>query len=337
MILMRRVLYFCFALLLVGCGKQLSDLPPTEIPFTPTPSAEDSDPAAATQEVMVQPTQAEEDIPSDPFVAIIRAANPANGEALFIAMNDTGFACANCHNANSDATLVGPGLLDIPNTATTRVEGELPETYLYNSIVTPSEYLVEGFVDNLMPQTYTEIYSEEQIHDIVAYLMTLGTAPTSVVAAPTEVPATEAATETPSGPTEVPTITLTPEPTATVPTSTPTPTPLGGVEQAQVLRLIEAGIPAYGERLYNQPIGDAESCADCHLVDSLDELDGPGLFGIEFKASSEAPDVPAAYTIYTWIVDPEVHGELTENFGSTFGFDQVYDIVAYLTSLDESE
>ncbi len=335
MIRVRRVLYILLVIVMVGCGKQLSDLPPTTIPFTPTPpSIEDTGTSNATQEIVVQPTIIREP-PSDPFAAVIFASNPANGEVLFATMNSSGFACSTCHNAESEDTIVGPGLYGIPNRAGSRIPGEIAEQYLYESIINPNSYVVENFTDNIMPKTYADIYTETELFDLVAYLMTLQDRPTQAATISTEEMSTEGPSATPSGPTATSTTTLTPTPTATVPSPTPTLTPIGGIEQEQVLRLIQAGIPAFGEQLYNEPIADGQSCADCHLVDSVDELEGPGLFGIEFKASSAAPDVPAEYTIYTWIIDPAVHGDLTQNFGSTFGFDQVYDIVAYLTSLDE--
>jgi hypothetical protein len=45
--------------------------------------------------------------------------------------------------------------------------------YIRQSIIDPSAYIVESFPDGLMPQNWDEIYSEEEIGDIIAYLMTL--------------------------------------------------------------------------------------------------------------------------------------------------------------------
>ena len=45
--------------------------------------------------------------------------------------------------------------------------------YIYQSIVDSKAYTVEGFDPDLMPQNWAEIYSDLEIFDIVAYLMTL--------------------------------------------------------------------------------------------------------------------------------------------------------------------
>jgi hypothetical protein len=45
--------------------------------------------------------------------------------------------------------------------------------YIRTSILHPSEYIVPGFPDNLMPQTYGEVFSETELNDLIAYLLTL--------------------------------------------------------------------------------------------------------------------------------------------------------------------
>lgn len=45
--------------------------------------------------------------------------------------------------------------------------------YIRTSIVDPSAYVVPGFPDMLMPHSYAEIFTEEEIDDLVAYLLTL--------------------------------------------------------------------------------------------------------------------------------------------------------------------
>ncbi|MEQ8676319.1 MAG: cytochrome c [Aggregatilineales bacterium] len=116
-------------------------------------------------------------VSSDDIVQLIADADPTNGEALYNEMNATGFSCANCHNANNEDRLMGPGLLDIHTRAETRVEGQVAERYLYDSIVHPNEFIVQdtiAYSAGLMPQNYADVYSEEELYDIVAYLLTLG-------------------------------------------------------------------------------------------------------------------------------------------------------------------
>jgi hypothetical protein len=45
--------------------------------------------------------------------------------------------------------------------------------YIRTSILHPSAYVVLGFPDNLMPQTYGEVFSETELNDLIAYLLTL--------------------------------------------------------------------------------------------------------------------------------------------------------------------
>ncbi|MGJ3239693.1 MAG: hypothetical protein ACFE0Q_13365, partial [Anaerolineae bacterium] len=81
------------------------------------------------------------EVPADPIVEQVANADPANGEELF----SSGVACTSCHNVESEEMLVGPGFLNLPQRAEDRVEDQVAERYLYNSITHPNEYVVEGF------------------------------------------------------------------------------------------------------------------------------------------------------------------------------------------------
>ncbi len=82
-------------------------------------------------------------------------------------------ACNTCHSLEPDTTLVGPSLANIGSEAGNRVEGLSAEEYLRQSIVEPDTHIVEGFTPGIMPNTYGTQLSEEQINDLVAYLLTL--------------------------------------------------------------------------------------------------------------------------------------------------------------------
>jgi hypothetical protein len=137
--------------------------------------------------------------------------NPAHGEELFHTFTQTGFACATCHRNDSTDRLVGPGLLGVAyrqhqhgdmamgETGEGEEAGENDEhaaeeehvvnlpfelgddplvsreslEYIYTSITNPSAVVVEGFPDNLMPKTFREVFSDEDLSDIIAYLVTL--------------------------------------------------------------------------------------------------------------------------------------------------------------------
>lgn len=80
--------------------------------------------------------------------------------------------CASCHSVVEDVNLVGPSFWNIANHAAERVEGEDAETYIRNSILYPSDYIVEGFGD-VMQKNFAEVLSSEDISAITAYLLTL--------------------------------------------------------------------------------------------------------------------------------------------------------------------
>lgn len=79
--------------------------------------------------------------------------------------------CIGCHSLDGSA-LVGPTWYGIANTAIKRVEGESPAEYLYLSIVNSGAYIVPDYPAGVMPQNYSETLSEEQLGDLVAYLLT---------------------------------------------------------------------------------------------------------------------------------------------------------------------
>lgn len=132
-----------------------TDIPPTETPAPTNP------PAAATTEAAAETEAAAVE------------GDPAAGEQLFTAGANGGIPCSTCHHADSPDTLVGPGLAGIAERAGERVPGETALEYLHQSIVEPDAHVVEGFPAGVMPKNYGEIYSEEQIGDLIAYLMTL--------------------------------------------------------------------------------------------------------------------------------------------------------------------
>lgn len=131
--------------------------------------------------------------------------DPENGKLLFnTVQTEVSFACATCHRVDSTETLVGPGLLGIgegmhdhgaatpaPNGSHDSMGGmhmgeatpevtAAPEqtteeiiTFIRTSVVNPSAFVMTGFPDNLMPKVYGQIFTEQEVNDIVAYLFTL--------------------------------------------------------------------------------------------------------------------------------------------------------------------
>ncbi len=101
------------------------------------------------------------------------SADAAKGKQLFNTFQPAaGIACSTCHRVDSAERLVGPGLLNVGIRAATRVKGQGAVVYLHDSIVNPSEYVVEGYAD-IMPKTWGKVFTEAQIDDIISYLLTL--------------------------------------------------------------------------------------------------------------------------------------------------------------------
>ncbi|MCA9914036.1 MAG: cytochrome c [Anaerolineae bacterium] len=138
---------------------------PTEIPPTATPTT------PPTETPLPQPTEIGAD---DPLYPQIAAADAAHGETLFNnIIEGASLACVNCHYIDKEDMLVGPGQLNLLYRAGDRVDGQGPYTYMYNSIVHPNDYVVEGYPEGVMPQNFGELLSEQDLYDIVAYMATL--------------------------------------------------------------------------------------------------------------------------------------------------------------------
>ena len=132
-----------------------------------------------TKPPTAEPTEAPtEPAAQDPLAVLVSFEDPADGEALFnenhTLPDGQVWACSTCHNVDVDEIKIGPTLLGLPARAGETVEGLSDVRYIYNSIVVPQEHIVEGFEDmTLMPAGWDEVFTEQQIYSIVAYLLTL--------------------------------------------------------------------------------------------------------------------------------------------------------------------
>jgi mono/diheme cytochrome c family protein len=92
-------------------------------------------------------------------------AQVAAGKQVFVTH------CGACHSTGADTVIVGPSLAGIATHGADRVDGLDARTYLYSSIMQPSDFLVEGYED-LMPKDLAKTLTGEELDAVVAYLLT---------------------------------------------------------------------------------------------------------------------------------------------------------------------
>jgi len=88
----------------------------------------------------------------------------------------TSMGCVACHNralpqTDTERGPVAPNLGNLAETAGNFVEGMSAEEYVHQSIVDPNAYIVEGYNPNVMPQTFAQQMTEEEINSLVEWLL----------------------------------------------------------------------------------------------------------------------------------------------------------------------
>ncbi len=83
-------------------------------------------------------------------------------------------ACIDCHSdVVGGESYIAHNLSNIGNRAETTVAGQQPISYLRTAILAPDAYLAAGFQEGIMPRTYAELLTEQDINDLIAYMLTL--------------------------------------------------------------------------------------------------------------------------------------------------------------------
>lgn len=81
--------------------------------------------------------------------------------------------CITCHALEPDILLVGPSHAGVGTGAATAVAGTSAEQFLTESITDPDAVVTEGFSKGVMYQNYGRDLSDQEIADLVAFLLTM--------------------------------------------------------------------------------------------------------------------------------------------------------------------
>ena len=80
--------------------------------------------------------------------------------------------CSGCHTIEGLSTgVVGPNLTQVGTQAATREPGKSAQDYFRESVLDPSAFVVEGFPDNVMPKNFGTLLSQENLDDLIAFLV----------------------------------------------------------------------------------------------------------------------------------------------------------------------
>lgn len=157
-----------------------TSIPPTatSIPtMTPVPHAD-----AHAHEATAESSSAAE-TSDDAIAAALAAGDPANGQVVFntphIMPDGASWMCASCHSVDSSGMrLIGPGLFNVRVHGALHVPGQNVVEYIHNSIINPSDFIVPVNAGEppwplQMPHGFGDVLTEQEINDVIAYLLTL--------------------------------------------------------------------------------------------------------------------------------------------------------------------
>lgn len=147
------------SMFLLSCGGG-EDPTPT---VRPTPTMRSSE-TVVERESKPMPTSTHTPVPMN----IKTTGNIVDSGKMIVEAN----GCIGCHSISGEDG-IGPtwkGLYNSNRELDSGDEIKVDEDYLRESIVDPNAKIVKGYAPNLMPQTFGEMLSEEEITAVIAYI-----------------------------------------------------------------------------------------------------------------------------------------------------------------------
>lgn len=107
-----------------------------------------------------------------------RPGDPERGRAIFDGTTEIAGGnvpiCISCHAIQAgEQSSIGNNLSNVGNRAAVTVRGQNADAYLRAAILDPDAYLVEGYQEGIHPRVYPQALTDQQVNDLIAYLLTL--------------------------------------------------------------------------------------------------------------------------------------------------------------------
>ncbi|MEZ4658926.1 MAG: cytochrome c [Caldilineaceae bacterium] len=105
----------------------------------------------------------------DAVAADIANADPAHAQQLALTNG-----CGGCHSLDPTVQQPGPSWAGVGDRAVIRAQaaGDAgPAAYIYQSITAPNAFVVPNYASGIMPQTFGQQLSDQDIADLIVYLL----------------------------------------------------------------------------------------------------------------------------------------------------------------------
>ena len=107
----------------------------------------------------------------DAVMTDIANADPSHSQQLALT-----YGCSGCHSLDPAVQQPGPSWAGFGDRAVLRAMAANdpgPAAYIYQSITEPNAFVVPDYASGIMPQTFAEQLSDQDIADLIVYLLSL--------------------------------------------------------------------------------------------------------------------------------------------------------------------